>query len=294
MIAWTKRFPEQDKPEAYRRIVEAREKFFEHYAQEWLADEPEPKRIPGYQNIIADWRNRYKGQRCFVIGNGPSLDKMDLTPLKDEITIGCNGIYKRFSKWGFTTNYLVLEDIEQTESRRKELPRVKGPLKMAALYNAYALPPAADTVFFNVPRTGNNPYYFSDAYPQFSKDFSGVVHLGSTVTYIMLQLAYHFGCDPVYIIGVDHNYGNLVALTKHLPGRHLLLTEENMHLVKTCYGIADYYKPGDLIGGPWVEKQEQAYRLARTEFETVGRRIINAGVESKLDVFQSEPFDTLF
>jgi len=26
-------------------------------------------------------RNRHKGQRCFIIGNGPSLRKMDLKPL---------------------------------------------------------------------------------------------------------------------------------------------------------------------------------------------------------------------
>ena len=29
---------------------------------------------------------------------------------------------------------------------------------------------------------------------------------GSTVTYTALQLAYFMGCDPVILIGVDHNF----------------------------------------------------------------------------------------
>src|ERR1044072_5448632 len=32
------------------------------------------------------FRNRHKGQRCFVLGNGPSLRNQDLTPLANEIT----------------------------------------------------------------------------------------------------------------------------------------------------------------------------------------------------------------
>src|SRR5436190_19974003 len=33
-------------------------------------------------------------QRCFVIGNGPSLGPMDLRPLRDELCIGANSFYK--------------------------------------------------------------------------------------------------------------------------------------------------------------------------------------------------------
>ena len=37
-------------------------------------------------------KNRYGSipDRCFILGNGPSLKKMDLDILKDEITIACN------------------------------------------------------------------------------------------------------------------------------------------------------------------------------------------------------------
>ena len=33
-------------------------------------------------------KNIHVGERCFIIGNGPSLKKTDLSKLKDEYTIG--------------------------------------------------------------------------------------------------------------------------------------------------------------------------------------------------------------
>lgn len=35
-------------------------------------------------------KNKFKGQRCFIIGNGPSINRQDLTVLKDEITFVVN------------------------------------------------------------------------------------------------------------------------------------------------------------------------------------------------------------
>ena len=43
-------------------------------------------------------KGKYKGQRCFVLGNGPSLSPDDLNMLKDEITFASNRIYKIFDK----------------------------------------------------------------------------------------------------------------------------------------------------------------------------------------------------
>src|SRR5689334_4044737 len=39
------------------------------------------------------FRDRHKGRRCFVIGNGPSLKEQDLSPLVDEITLVTNSFY---------------------------------------------------------------------------------------------------------------------------------------------------------------------------------------------------------
>src|SRR3989337_1536843 len=64
---------------------------------------------PGRASIgrLMSLRNRYRGERCFIIGNGPSLGRMDLSPLRSEKTFGANRIYLMFEKLGFTTSFLV-------------------------------------------------------------------------------------------------------------------------------------------------------------------------------------------
>jgi hypothetical protein len=56
---------------------------------------------------IAALRDAYRGKRCFIIGNGPSLRQMDLSPLRDEVTFGLNRIYLLFPELGFSTTFLV-------------------------------------------------------------------------------------------------------------------------------------------------------------------------------------------
>lgn len=236
-------------------------------------------------------RNKQKDRRCFIIANGPSLKDIDMSKLRKELTMGCNGIYRMFPEWGFHTSYLVFEDIEQTELRRKDIGGVKGPTKMAAIYNAYAFPADHKTIFFNAARMRGQGYYWKDLYPQFSTDFAAVVHLGGTVTYIMLQLAYHLGCNPVYIVGLDHDYGELPKL---FPPGKITITEENIHLVQGLHFSDKYYKVGDQIGVPFVKEQEDAYAAARDAFARDGRVVYNASTHTCLDVFERCNFEDLF
>ena len=224
------------------------------------------------------------------------LNKMHLDYLKDEITIGSNGIYRNFADMGFSTSFLLFEDIEQTELRSPDIKGVKGPIKMAALYNAYCIAfcisKDENTLFFNSPRAYNGDYYWDkNLYPQFSRDFASVVHLGGTITYIALQLAYHLGCNPVYLIGVDHNYGKLPEL---FPPGKIEITSENVDLVRECHFDKNYYKVGDLIGVPYVDLQNQSYKLANDEFNRVGKSVFNAGINSKLNIFPKVKYSRIF
>jgi len=52
-------------------------------------------------------KDLHKGKRCFIVGTGTSLNDIDMSLLKDEITIGVNLI---LLKKDFTPNYLVVAD----------------------------------------------------------------------------------------------------------------------------------------------------------------------------------------
>jgi len=291
MIAWTPKFPLRERPIGYLRLLKARHKFFDRKGltmKKWYR--PGLKNLPGYQQRLALMRDKQKDRRCFVVANGSSLKDLDISLLKKELTMGCNGIYKVFPEWGFHTTYLLFEDIEQIELRRHEIASVPGSIKMAAIYNAYAFPADDRTFFFNSPRMRGQKYYWTDLYPQFSTDFAALVHLGGSVTYIMLQLAYHLGCNPVYIVGLDHDYGDLPKL---FPPGKITITEENIDLIRGLHFSDKYYRVGDQIGVPFVKEQEQAYAKAREAFERVGRKVYNASTHTKLDVFERCDFESI-
>ena len=292
MIAWSNRFEDKKKFKGYLRLLKARFKFYDYYLPRFSFKRGIYfEQRPGYQQRITFLRNRHAGKRCFIICNGPSLADLDLSKLKGEITIGCNGIYQNFADMGFFTNYLVYEDIEQTEIRGDDIYGIKGPLKLASINNGYAFKADKHTYFFNTPRFRNQLYYWEELYPQFSTDFASIVHLGSTVTYIMIQLAFHLGCNQVYIIGLDHNYGDL---PKHFPPGKITITEENLELVQKCHYSKDYYKVGDVIGVPYVEMQEKAYNKAAEVFKAENREIYNASSKTCLDVFPRTSYEDLF
>ena len=269
------------------RVAKAQYEYFDHYG----LYEPNNKFLPriarkqGHQTRLSELRDKHLNQPAVVICNGPSLADTPLDFISSKLSIGCNGIYKNFEGWGFHTDYLLFEDIDQFEIRASEASRVTGPVKMAAIYNAYCISSSNDFLFFNAPRrTGNWGYYFnSTVFPQFSKDFASIVHLGSTITYIMLQLAYHLGCDPVYIVGLDHEYS--VPSTKdHFV---LRITSDNIESVRRSHGIPNYYRIGDVIPLPRYDLMELAYAEALINFEAAGRKLFNASARSKLDILPS-------
>ena len=56
---------------------------------------------------LADLRDRENGKRCVLVANGPSLNHMDLSFLKNETVIGLNKIYLGLRQFGFYPKYYV-------------------------------------------------------------------------------------------------------------------------------------------------------------------------------------------
>ena len=61
---------------------------------------------------LATYKNRYKGQRCFLVGNGPSLKAEDLTRLHQagEITFAFNRVYNIFEDTPWRPTFYISQD----------------------------------------------------------------------------------------------------------------------------------------------------------------------------------------
>lgn len=230
-----------------------------------------------------------KGKRCFIIGNGPSLNKLDLTKLINEDTFGVNAIYLNYEKMKFHPTYYVVEDNLVAEDRKDEINSYQGPkFKFFGNYFRNLLTKDERTIYINVLRN----YSDKKTFPIFSDNCVRKIGVGGSVTYVCLQLAYYFGYDEVYMIGFDHNYKipkSAIITNKRDTGFDITSTEDDVNHFSN-----DYFGKGYRWHDPNVERMEVGFSKAKEVYEKSGRKIFNATAGGQLEVFTKIDFNNIF
>lgn len=217
-------------------------------------------------------KNKHQGQRAFVIGNGPSLNKMDLSPLKNEITFGSNAFFLAHEQVGFIPTYYNVEDHLPAEDNAEVLNKLEGTTKIFAHDLQYCLKASPNTlyVFFDrYYRPSDKPNF-----PYFSANALKGVYWGGTVAYMSLQLAYYMGIREVYLIGVDLIYSVPANVTDGV----ILSYEADLN-----HFHPDYFGPGKRWHYPQVERMSRAFEHAGEFFRNNGGVIYNATLGGNLE-----------
>lgn len=220
-------------------------------------------------------KDAYRGQRCFVIGNGPSLRRTDLSRLRDEYTFGLNRIYLLFPELGFQTTFLVAVNRLVLEQVGHEILAFAGPLFLPWSARSY-LPLQADA---------NLHFLLTGCWwPKFNRDVRRPLWSGTTVTFVALQLAFHMGFGQVVLVGVDHSFSTQGPA-------HSEITSQG--------GDADHFHPAYFGKGfrwqlPDLSTSEAAYQMARSAYMAAGRQVLDATVGGKLQVFPKVDYASLF
>lgn len=241
-------------------------------ASQWPSAFLHPKRRKSITRL-AKFRNVHEGRRAFILGNGPSLAKTDLSRIKDEITFGMNRVYLAFPDWGFESRYFLTVNDLVIEQAGRDIEQLKMP-KFLSWRSQASVKDSANTHFLHSTYAG----------PKFTQDIRGRVWEGATVTYVALQLAYYMGCDPVILIGVDHQFS-----TKGAPNTTVESQGEDPD-----HFDARYFGRGFRWQLPDLEMSEIAYKMAREAFEKDGRQILDATIGGKLEIFPKVEYDSLF
>jgi hypothetical protein len=219
-------------------------------------------------------KDAHKGERCFIIGNGPSLRQTDLSKLRNEYTFGMNRIYLMFPELGFHTTYFVSVNYLVIRQCAQEILSLPMP-KFLPWGSRRDLPGATpDTVFLNTTCPGQG----------FTTDARRPIWVGTTVTYVALQLAYHMGFEQAILIGVDHNFA-----TKGPAGQPVTSQGDDPN-----HFSPNYFGKGFRWELPDLETSEIAYRMARTAFEKDERQVLDATVGGKLTIFPKVEYTSLF
>jgi hypothetical protein len=230
---------------------------------------------------LAALKDAHKGQRAFIIGNGPSLKQTDLTKLKNEFTFGMNRIYLMFPELGFTTSCLVSINDLVIEQCAAEMAALDLPKFLAWRSHRHF----TKSQFPNSQST-NLPTFLYTTYTgaRFTRDVRGRVWEGATVTNVALQLAFHMGFEQVILIGVDHNFASKGDANKTVVSDG----DDPNHFSAAYFGKGFRWQLPDL------DTSEIGYRFARQAYESAGREVLDATVGGKLTIFPKVDYNSLF
>jgi hypothetical protein len=221
------------------------------------------------QSLMNSVRGRYRGHRCILIGNGPSLRKMDLAPLKGEYTFGLNRIYLLFKELGFETDFLVATNRLVISQFRDDFLSL-GCQKFIH-WDANGLLNADQKTAFVcpgvMPKVHANPAW-------------GYRAGHGTVTNVALEIAYYMGFEQVILIGVDHNFADKGTPHKVVEGDG----NDRNHFAPNYFGKGVSWQLPDL------EASERGFRRARALFEKDGREVLDCTVDGKLQIFKKADF----
>ncbi len=249
--------------------------------------------LPADITDISEFHNKHAGERCVIIGNGPSLNDLELGRLRDEYTIGVNGIFYA-EAIDYPLSYYVVED---TSVMKENLEAIKGygaghkffPTIYRDLYGNVPVEEGSlgGVTFF----TMNRGFYAKESpnfcVPRFSTDASQRLYCGQSVTIINLQLAYYMGFSEVYLIGMDFSY--TIPDSAKVEGDLITSTEDDPnHFHK------DYFGKGKTWKDPKLDRVMNNYQLAKVMYEADGRAIYNATAGGKLELFERRDFHEVF
>lgn len=233
---------------------------------------------------LAALRDRHKGRRVFILGNGPSLGRVDLNALAGEVTLGVNSLFLAFPETRFRPTYYVVEDHLVAEDRAAEINALPpGITRLFPINLAYALDEGPEVIWFDHrPRPGY-PATFD-----VSLDALKHTYAGCTVAFTCIQLAVHLGAREIILLGVDLNYRLPADVTREDTygsgvGVLDMASDDPNHF------HPDYFGKGKRWHDPQVENMGRALAQARDVLGAMGARLINATPGGRLDLVPRRP-----
>lgn len=229
----------------------------------------------------------HTGERCLIIGNGPSLKLEDIEKSKKLgiITMASNMIFNCFEQTLWRPDYYFFTDVMGMRSVFAEKEKLTFVLKNCE----YAFTRTDGLLFdYRNDKDIQNLMYFDFVYSKdeenfdFSEDCSEKVYIGYTVTYAMLQMAAYMGFNEIYLTGMDHSF----SVEKSTKDGNVTVDETVQDHAKVLggtkvWGVADIYKI------------TCAYESAKRYASEHNIQIYNATRGGKLEVFDRINFDSI-
>ncbi len=225
-------------------------------------------------------KDRHQGERCFIIGNGPSLKQEDLDLLQTEITFGMNRIYEIYPQTQWRPTYYMAVDNDFLLGNKKELNNIGAQIEFLAIDINVPIDDISANVIRILEHTDFKLNKWNDRSSHISEDVSQYFSVGYTVTFTAIQLAIYMGIKEIYLLGVDFNY----SVVRDEKGK--------VHKDTT---VKDYFS-GQKYASTVLNYNSvlYAYQKAKEYADTHNIKIYNATRGGKLEVFERKSIDSVF
>lgn len=235
---------------------------------------------------LAEWaalRGAYAGERAFLIGNGPSLNRTPLYLLGDEYTMAFNRFDLMLERIGWIPSFYsvaddrVLEDIIDTAN---DMSRIVDHAFFPDIH------PYNVDFRDRIIKRPNVHWLHLDS-TRFSASLPSC-GINKTVANVGLQILAHLGFTEIYLIGLDMDYG-IPAASKIENARDITGTEDN----DDNHFDPRYFGRGRKYHVPMLDETFVKFREARQFLESRGITVFNATKGGKLEEFRRVEFETV-
>jgi len=227
----------------------------------------------------------YKGQRAFLIGNGPSLNKTPLHLLEHEFTLCFNRFNLMSERIAWKPTMYMCVDERVAEDIAFESNKLVRMVQYAFFPDIH--PSGGD--FRKFIHDADNVYWLSLNWGGFYQDLPRA-GLGGTVANVGLQVLCFMGFSPIYLVGVDMDYKDHKTVIKHDQRNWTSTSDDDPnHFDPRYFGKGREYHYPRL-----VENMLPSMQRAKEIADTLGIQVLNASVGGSLEIFPRVDFRTLF
>lgn len=235
-------------------------------------------------------KDKYLGERVFLIGNGPSLNKTPLYLIQDEYIMCFNRFHLMYERLNWKPTFYTIVDNLLLKDVANEFHEIEPYSKYIFLPKIH---PVGDKVFkiFNIREK-----IFWLKHKFFGWGFSSnlpSVYGGGSVIYEGFQILKYLGFKEIILLGVDMNYqihSTAKSLKKNSNNIISVKNDDPNHFDPRYFGKGkSYHQPEKYI----VDNILSSLKFISQKMEKLEIKIYNAGLDSKVDYFQKVPLNNI-
>lgn len=235
-------------------------------------------------------KNKYKGQRVFLIGAGPSINKTPLYLLKNENTM----VFNRFFYFSERINwdptfYLTVDDvtfIDTINEINDYIPKAK--------YAFFPYVHYRGVVFFDKIKNSKNIFWLKQVMGKGISNALPNIYPGSSVVIEGFQILQYLGFDEIYVLGMDMSF-KLNRAVKYLSSTSIDVVskdddDDNHFDPRYCGKGSKFRQPeAQVVENIFADLENIAHVSKKN-----GVAIYNIGFDSMVECFKKIPFNEIF